>query len=175
MPRPSPQAKNGKAQGLAGRRVAAKTITQKGLLIVHTGKGKGKSTAAFGFCCVRSAWLALRRRAIHQGRLGHWRAAGARPLFRISWPGTRWARALPGRLRSRPGHGSGGGRLDQSPGADCCARDQTPCARRLNIALRYDYLSLAEVVAALRSRRPGLHIVVTGRMRSQSCWMPPIS
>ena len=28
--------------------VAAKTITQKGLLIVHTGKGKGKSTAAFG-------------------------------------------------------------------------------------------------------------------------------
>jgi cob(I)alamin adenosyltransferase len=33
----------------------------------------------------------------------------------------------------------------------------------LNIALRYDYLSLAEVVAALRSRRPGLHIVVTGR------------
>src|SRR5215472_2887586 len=28
--------------------VASKTITQKGLLIVHTGKGKGKSTAAFG-------------------------------------------------------------------------------------------------------------------------------
>ena len=33
----------------------------------------------------------------------------------------------------------------------------------LNIALRYDYLSLTEVVAALRARRPGLHIVVTGR------------
>ena len=33
----------------------------------------------------------------------------------------------------------------------------------LNIALRYDYLPLADVVAALRERRPDLHIVVTGR------------
>ncbi|MDI4655495.1 cob(I)yrinic acid a,c-diamide adenosyltransferase, partial [Xanthobacter autotrophicus] len=33
----------------------------------------------------------------------------------------------------------------------------------LNIALRYDYLDLAEVVATLSARRPGLHVVVTGR------------
>jgi cob(I)alamin adenosyltransferase len=33
----------------------------------------------------------------------------------------------------------------------------------LNIALRYDYLPLAEVIAALVERRPGLHVVVTGR------------
>jgi cob(I)alamin adenosyltransferase len=33
----------------------------------------------------------------------------------------------------------------------------------LNIALRYDYLDLAVVVAALVARRPGLHVVVTGR------------
>ena len=33
----------------------------------------------------------------------------------------------------------------------------------LNIALRYGYLPLDEVVAALAARRPGLHIVVTGR------------
>jgi cob(I)alamin adenosyltransferase len=33
----------------------------------------------------------------------------------------------------------------------------------LNIALRYDYLDLAAVVAALAARRPGLHVVVTGR------------
>jgi cob(I)alamin adenosyltransferase len=33
----------------------------------------------------------------------------------------------------------------------------------LNIALRYDYLDLATVVAALTARRPGLHVVVTGR------------
>jgi cob(I)alamin adenosyltransferase len=33
----------------------------------------------------------------------------------------------------------------------------------LNIALRYDYLDLAAVVAALAARREGLHVVVTGR------------
>jgi cob(I)alamin adenosyltransferase len=33
----------------------------------------------------------------------------------------------------------------------------------LNVALRYDYVPLAEVVAALRARRPDLHVVVTGR------------
>ncbi len=33
----------------------------------------------------------------------------------------------------------------------------------LNIALRYDYLDLAAVIAALTARRPSLHVVVTGR------------
>jgi cob(I)alamin adenosyltransferase len=33
----------------------------------------------------------------------------------------------------------------------------------LNIALRYDYLDLAKVIAVLRDRRGGLHVVVTGR------------
>jgi len=33
----------------------------------------------------------------------------------------------------------------------------------LNIALRYDYLPLDKVVAALKARRPNLHVVVTGR------------
>jgi cob(I)alamin adenosyltransferase len=42
--------------------MASKTI-ERGLLIVHTGKGKGKSTAAFG--------MIFRRRAICQRCLGH--------------------------------------------------------------------------------------------------------
>jgi cob(I)alamin adenosyltransferase len=33
----------------------------------------------------------------------------------------------------------------------------------LNIALRYDYLDLDRVIAALKARRPDLHVVVTGR------------
>ena len=33
----------------------------------------------------------------------------------------------------------------------------------LNIALRYDYLELSEVVQALTARRSDLHVVVTGR------------
>lgn len=33
----------------------------------------------------------------------------------------------------------------------------------LNVALRYDYLPLPAVIATLQARRPGLHVVVTGR------------
>jgi cob(I)alamin adenosyltransferase len=33
----------------------------------------------------------------------------------------------------------------------------------LNIALRYDYLDLDRIVAALAARRENLHVVVTGR------------
>jgi cob(I)alamin adenosyltransferase len=144
--------------------VAAKTITQKGLLIVHTGKGKGKSTAAFG--------LLLRA-------LGHGWPCGVVQFIKGAWDtGERQALArFPDQLAW---HTMGEGftwetqdrARDMAAAAAAWAKAQELIAApqikllvldELNIALRYDYLSLAEVVAALRSRRPGLHIVVTGR------------
>jgi len=144
--------------------VAAKTITQKGLLIVHTGKGKGKSTAAFG--------LLLRA-------LGHGWPCGVVQFIKGAWDtGERQALArFPDQLSW---HTMGEGftwetqdrARDLAAAATAWAKAQELIAApeikllvldELNIALRYDYLSLAEVVAALRSRRPGLHIVVTGR------------
>ncbi len=144
--------------------VAAKTITQKGLLIVHTGKGKGKSTAAFGLLLralghgwpcgvvqfIKGAWDTGERRALARfpDQLS-WHTMGegftwetqdrARDMAAVA---TAWAKAR---------------ELIAAPEIKLLVLDE------LNIALRYDYLSLAEVVAALRSRRPGLHIVVTGR------------
>jgi cob(I)alamin adenosyltransferase len=47
--------------------------------------------------------------------------------------------------------------LMQDPGLKLIVLDE------INIALRYDYLPLAEVVETLKARRPDLHIVVTGR------------
>ncbi len=144
--------------------VAAKTITQKGLLIVHTGKGKGKSTAAFG--------LLLRA-------LGHGWPCGVVQFIKGAWD-TGERRAL-ARFQDRlTWHTMGEGftwetqdrARDMAAAAAAWAKAQELIAApeiklllldELNIALRYDYLSLAEVVAALRSRRPGLHIVVTGR------------
>jgi cob(I)alamin adenosyltransferase len=144
--------------------VAAKTITQKGLLIVHTGKGKGKSTAAFG--------LLLRA-------LGHGWPCGVVQFIKGAWD-TGERRALARFPDQLTWHTLGEGftwetqdrARDMVAAAAAWAKAQELIAApeikllvldELNIALRYDYLSLAEVVAALRSRRPGLHIVVTGR------------
>ena len=144
--------------------VAAKTITQKGLLIVHTGRGKGKSTAAFGLLlrALGHGWPC----SVVQFIKGAWDTGERRALARfpdqLSWhtmgEGFTWET----QDRAR----------DMAAAAAAWAKAQELIAApeikllvldELNIALRYDYLSLAEVVAALRSRRPGLHIVVTGR------------
>jgi len=143
--------------------VAAKTI-EKGLLIVHTGPGKGKSTAAFG--------LALRmlgrggRVAVVQFVKGAWQT-GEQAAFaafgdRVAWhalgEGFTWetqdrARDLAAAERA---FAVAEGYL-ADPGLDLLVLDE------LNIALRYDQIPLDRVLASLAARRPGLHVVATGR------------
>ncbi len=144
--------------------VAQKTIGEKGLLIVHTGPGKGKSTAAFG--------LALRalgngmRVGVVQFIKGAW-ATGEKTAFesfgdRITWrtmgEGFTWETQD---LNRDIAAASAAWQVvlemmaDESYGM--LVLDE------LNIALRYEYLPLGEVVAALKARRHGLHIIVTGR------------
>jgi cob(I)alamin adenosyltransferase len=144
--------------------VAAKTITQKGLLIVHTGKGKGKSTAAFGLLlrALGYDWHC----GVVQFIKGAWDTGERRALSRfpdlLSWhtmgEGFTWET----QDRAR----------DMAAAASAWTKAQELIADlklklvildELNVALRYEYLPLSEVVAALRSRRPALHIVVTGR------------
>ncbi len=148
--------------------LATKTL-EKGLLIVHTGKGKGKSTAAFG--------LALRalgngmKVGVVQFIKGKW-TTGERGILerfpdqvdmRVSGEGFTWdtqdrardiaaaeagwamAREMIEAARARP------------PRYDMIVLDE------LNIVLRYDYLAIAEVVEVLANKPRDLHIVVTGR------------
>jgi cob(I)alamin adenosyltransferase len=144
--------------------VASKTITQKGLLIVHTGKGKGKSTAAFGLLLralghdwpcgvvqfVKGAWATGERNALQRyADLLSWHTMGEG----FTWETQDRARdvaaaeAAWGKARE----------LMADPKLKLLVLDE------LNIALRYDYLTLGDIVAALRARRPSLHVVVTGR------------
>jgi cob(I)alamin adenosyltransferase len=145
------------------REVASKTL-EKGLLIVHTGTGKGKSTAAFG----------LMLRALGRG----WRV-GVVQFIKGAWEtGERKALARFGGEIEWHTMGEGFTWETQDRARDVAAAERAWAkakelmARRdirllildeLNIALRYDYLPLAEVVETLRTRRDDLHVVVTGR------------
>jgi cob(I)alamin adenosyltransferase len=157
------KAKMAKRKAVQDAEVAGKTI-EKGLLLVHTGPGKGKSTAAFG--------LLLRA-------LGHGWRAGVVQFIKGAWhTGERDALARFGDQVSWHTMGEGFTWETQDKARDIAAAERAfakakelmadPSIRllildELNIALRYDYLPIADVIETLRHRRHDLHIVVTGR------------
>jgi cob(I)alamin adenosyltransferase len=157
------KAKMAKRKAVQDAEVAGKTI-EKGLLLVHTGPGKGKSTAAFG--------LLLRA-------LGHGWRAGVVQFIKGAWQtGERDALARFGDQVSWHTMGEGFTWETQDKARDIAAAERAfakakelmadPSIRllildELNIALRYDYLPLTDVIETLRNRRDDLHIVVTGR------------
>jgi len=143
--------------------VAAKTI-EKGLLIVHTGKGKGKSTAAFGLmlralgrgfrCGVvqfgKGAWQSGERTAIERfGDQVEWHTLGEG----FTWETQDRARDVAAAERAW----AAAQKMMADPAIRLIVLDE------LNITLRYDHLDVAAVVAALQARRRDQHIVVTGR------------
>ena len=152
-----------KRKSLQDAEVAGKTIADKGLLMVHTGSGKGKSTAAFG--------LAVRA-------LGHGWKVGVVQFGKGAWQSGE--RMILEKLGDVTWHTLGEGFTWETQDR---ARDEMAARRawdktmelmadpairlivldELNIALRYEHLPLMEVVDALTARREGLHVVVTGR------------
>lgn len=156
--------KMAKRKAVQDAEVASKTITEKGLLVVHTGPGKGKSTAAFGLVlrALGHDWPV----GIVQFIKGAWDTGERRVLEGVS-DRVRWFTMGEGftwetQDRSRDVAAAGAAwtkaqELMADPSIRLLVLDE------LNIALRYEYLPLLEVVAALRARRPDLHVVVTGR------------
>ena len=157
------RAKMAKRKAVQDAEVAEKTI-EKGLLIVHTGPGKGKSTAAFGLALrmlgrghrvgvvqfIKGAWHTAERDALAAfGAQVSWHTMGegftweTQDLARdVAAAERAWAKSL---------------ELMADPSFGLIILDE------LNIALRYEYLDLQAVGAALSARREGLHVVVTGR------------
>lgn len=148
----------------ARQRMLATKTEERGLLIVHTGTGKGKSTAAFG--------LVLRC-------LGHGMRVGIVQFVKGAWAtGERTALERFGDLVTCRAMGEGFTWDTQDRARDIAAARRAwetaqamladPSYRlvlldELNIVLRYDYLPLAEIVAALKAKPRDLHVVVTGR------------
>lgn len=157
------RAKMANRKAVQDAEVAEKTL-EKGLLMVHTGSGKGKSTAAFG--------LALRM-------LGNNRRVGIVQFIKGGWStGEQPALAVFGDLVVWYTMGEGFTWETQDLKRDIAAAERAwekalelmadetialVVLDELNIALRYDYLDLDKVVRQLQARRPDLHVVVTGR------------
>ena len=149
--------------------VAAKTI-EKGLLIVHTGRGKGKSTAAFGLLlrALGHGWHV----GVVQFIKGAW-STGERDILvtrfadLVSWhtmgEGFTWETQDRARdIAAAEAAWAKAKTLMDDPQIGLVILDE------LNVALRYDYLPVDDVVATLTQRRPGLHVVVTGRNAPQA-------
>jgi cob(I)alamin adenosyltransferase len=157
------RAKMARIKAAKDRLYASKT-REKGLLIVHTGTGKGKSTAAWG--------LAMRC-------LGHGLKLGVVQFVKgRSEPGERKFLERFPELVTVKVMGEGFTWETQDRARDvAAARAAFEEAKRmlrdpelhlvildeLNIVLRYDTLPLGEVLEALAQKRPDLHVVLTGR------------
>jgi len=157
------KAKMANRKAVQDAEVAGKKI-EKGLLIVHTGKGKGKSTAAFGLmlralgrgfrCGVvqfgKGAWQSGERTAIERfGDQVEWHTLGEG----FTWETQDRARDVAAAERAW----LAAQKMMADPAIRLIVLDE------LNISLRYEHLDIAAVVAALQARRRDLHIVVTGR------------
>ena len=153
-----------KKKKAARDKIMADKTAEKGLLIVHTGAGKGKSSAAFGMAMrcighemkvgvvqfVKGAWDTGERRVLE--RFPDW------CVFKAMGEGFTWE--------------------TQDRDRDIAAARQALAAARamlidpafrmvildeVNIALRYGYLTIDEVMAAVAARPAPTHAVLTGR------------
>ena len=160
--------KAAKRKAARDRMLADKTV-EKGLLIVHTGKGKGKSTAAFGLAA-RAIGNGMRV-GIVQFVKGKWETGERHVLERFAdqvtirtmGEGFTWET----QDRARDIAAAKAAWQAACEMIEACRGDQPRydmvVLDELNIVLRYDYLPLEEVVATLAARPPDLHVVVTGR------------
>lgn len=143
--------------------ISTKTI-EKGLLIVHTGKGKGKSTAAMGLA-VRALGNGMKV-GIVQFVKGVWETGERKVLehfpdlcvMRAMGEGFTWETQDRERdLAAARSAWKAAREMMADPGFDLVILDE------LNIVLRYGNLPLQEVLDTLHNRRKMLHVLITGR------------
>jgi len=150
----------------AREKIMATKTDEKGLVIVHTGKGKGKSSAAFGmiFRCIAHRMPCAVVQYIKGGM-----STGERDLilerfsdlcqFRTMGEGFTWETQDKSRdIEMAQAAWEKSKELIRDPANRMVLLDE------INIALRYDYLDLAEVIAFLSHEKPPMtHVVLTGR------------
>ena len=157
-----------KRKAARDRILATKTI-EKGLLIVHTGKGKGKSTAAFGLV-VRAIGNGMKVGVVQYVK-GKWQTGERGVLerfpeqveIRTMGEGFTWETQDRARdIRAAKNAWEVSKRMIEASRGDVPKYDMV-LLDELNIVLRYGYLDLHEVVEFLSNKPEMLHVIVTGR------------
>ena len=155
--------KSRKRKEARDKMLADKTV-EKGLLIVHTGKGKGKSTAAFGLVA-RAIGNGMKIGVVQYVK-GKWETGERQVLehfpdqvtIRTMGEGFTWETQDKARdIAAAEAAWEVSKEMIDDPSYDLVILDE------LNIVLRYDYLDLEAVLDTFRKQRGMLHIVVTGR------------
>tara|TARA_R110000868_G_scaffold2930_6_gene19955 strand:- start:4925 stop:5548 length:624 start_codon:yes stop_codon:yes gene_type:complete len=155
--------KSKKRKEARDRMLADKTV-DKGLLIVHTGKGKGKSTAAFGLVA-RAIGNGMKIGVVQYVK-GKWETGERLVLdrfpdqvtIRTMGEGFTWETQDKARdIAAAEAAWAASKEMIADPSYDLVVLDE------LNIVLRYDYLDLEDVLETFRNKRDMLHVVVTGR------------
>jgi len=146
--------------------IAAATI-DKGLLVVLTGNGKGKSSSAFGMLA-RSVGHGLRCGVVQfikgQWQCGEQMLFGSHPLVEFHVMNTGFTWETQDRDKDIAAAQSTWGKataLLANPAIDVVILDE------LTYMLTYGYLDKEAVLKALRERPPAQHVIVTGRNASK--------
>jgi cob(I)alamin adenosyltransferase len=145
-------------------KLMARKTGSRGVMIVHTGAGKGKSTAAFGMAmrCVghgmkvgivqfiKGAWDTAERRVLE--------GFGEKVTFRAMGEGFTWE------TQDRARDMAAAARAWELAAAMLADPEyKMVILDEINVALRYEYLDLETVLAAVKARPEGQHAVLTGR------------
>ncbi|MGB4067482.1 MAG: cob(I)yrinic acid a,c-diamide adenosyltransferase [Nitrospira sp.] len=145
------------------RRIA-EAQREKGLLIVYTGAGKGKTTAALGMAlrCIghgrKVAVVQFIKGALDTAEERALKSFGDRVVFLRMGEGYTWE--TQDRERDT--------QFAQQAWAKVCEFLSDPSYAMVvldefNIALQHDYIQFNEVLPVLRNRPPMQHVVITGR------------
>ena len=157
------QARMERLKASVDRRIAA-AQEEKGLLIVYTGAGKGKTTAALGMAIrclghgMNVAVVQFIKGAIHTAEERILKSFGQQVVFLRMGEGYTWE--TQDRERDTQVAQTAWAEVEkflQDPSFGMVILDE------LNIAIHHEYVSLQQVLAAVAQRSPMLHVVITGR------------
>ena len=152
-----------KVQAKQRERVAELQDPEQGLVLVHTGNGKGKSSSAFGVIIRALGWK--QKVGVVQFIKGKW-ITGERQFFdklgTVTWhtmgEGFTWDTQDKNRdIAAAEAAFAKGREMMESGEYDLIVMDE------INIAMRYDYLSVADVIAGLEARNKRTGVILTGR------------